>query len=270
MNKILSTILCLSLLLCGTVEAKKKVESANAKPFTEVDFSTIKSPNVNPFGLVYGGALTANEAGKVNIHRITYSLNGLKIAANVYTPADYDMTKSYPALVVAHPNGGVKEQVAGLYSQRMAENGYICLAFDAARQKEARGEAPEYVGDMSGVTPEQAAKLPFDLYRDGYVYYLQTHAHPNSTFRYTKSSLVDLMAFDASEGMYLINQPLLMMAGSIADTFYMTEQCYAKATGTTDKELFLIPGATHIKTYYVPEYVDKAVTKLTEFFGKRL
>ena len=85
---------------------------------------------------------------------------------------------------------------------------------------------------MSGISPEQAKQLPFDLYRDGYEYYLQTHAHPGSTFRYTKSSLMDLMAFDASEGMYLINQPLLMMAGSLADTFYMTEQCFSKATGT--------------------------------------
>ena len=50
----------------------------------------------------------------------------------------------------------------------------------------------------------------------------------------------------------------------------MTEQCFSKATGTNDKELYLIPGARHIQTYWVPEYVDQAVKKLTEFFGKRL
>ena len=78
------------------------------------------------------------------------------------------------------------------------------------------------------------------------------------------------MAFDASANMYLIDRPLLMMAGSIADTFYMTAQCYSRATGPQNKELFLIPGATHIQTYYAQDNLNLAVNKLTEFFSKNL
>ncbi|MCE5282240.1 MAG: alpha/beta hydrolase, partial [Deltaproteobacteria bacterium] len=112
--------------------------------------------------------------------------------------------------------------------------------------------------------------LPFDLYRQGYEYYWKTHAHPNSTFKYTTSSLLDLMRFDATDHIALIGQPLLMIAGSKADSLYMSEDAIAKATGAKNKELFLIDGATHIETYWKPQYVDQAMGKLTQFFGKAL
>lgn len=322
----------------------------------------------NPFTLTYDGAITQNVKGKVNIHPVTYPLHGLKIAANVYTPANYDPAKKYPTLVVAHPNGGVKEQVAGLYAQRLAEQGYITITADAAYQGASGGEPrsvdkpanriedihgmADYISQYAGVdnsrlgllgicggggyslvaaetdkrfksvatvsmfnsgrvrrngyadsqldtlqarlkqataaraqeaaggtilyagdanlTDEQIAKLPFALYRQGYEYYWKTHAHPNSTFKYTQSSLLDLMSFDVTDHIVLLDQPLLMIAGSKADSLYMTQDAYAKATGTQEKELFLIDGATHIETYWVPKYVDQAITRLTQFYAKHL
>ena len=50
----------------------------------------------------------------------------------------------------------------------------------------------------------------------------------------------------------------------------MTQDAFSKATGTKDKELFLVPGATHIQTYWVPEYVDIISQKLTSFFNGHL
>lgn len=97
----------------------------------------------NPYGLVYDNAITENADGKVNIKPVNYMLNGLKISANLYLPANYDENR-----------------------------------------------------------------------------------------------------------MDLINQPLLMIAGSNADTLYMTKDAFEKATGTENKELYLVEDATHIQTYW--------------------
>ena len=96
--------------------------------------------NHNQWGLVYDGAITENLEGEVNLHPVSYLVNGIKVAANVYTPAGYDENgdKKYPAVTVAHPNGGVKEQVSGLFAQKLAENGYIAIACDAGYQGEVK------------------------------------------------------------------------------------------------------------------------------------
>ena len=84
------------------------------------------------------------------------------------------------------------------------------------------------------------------------------------------SSLLDLMNFDAANNMDLINQPLLMMAGNKADSLYMTLDAFKDAVNAKNKELFLIDGATHIETYWKPQYVNQAMGKLTQFFGETL
>lgn len=89
-------------------------------------------------------------------------------------------------------------------------------------------------------------------------------------FLYTTSSLMDLMAWDATDQIELINQPLLMIAGSKADTKYMTDQAFSKATNAKNKELFLMDVATHIQTYWKPEYVNQAVEKIVNFYSKNL
>jgi hypothetical protein len=61
-----------------------------------------------------------------------------------------------------------------------------------------------------------------------------------------------------------------MIAGSKAQTLYLTLDAFPKATNAKTKELFLIDGATHIETYWKPEYVSQAVNKLVEFYQTNL
>jgi fermentation-respiration switch protein FrsA (DUF1100 family) len=86
----------------------------------------------------------------VHVQKVHFPNRSIDIAGNLFTPASYDVTKAkkYPAIVVTHPNGGVKEQTAGLYAQKLAEKGFITLAYDASYQGESGGE-PRFTEDPS-------------------------------------------------------------------------------------------------------------------------
>lgn len=96
--------------------------------------------------LIGGFQMTNLAKGETMKEKVFYTQNysNIKIAGELYKPENFDSKKKYPAIVVVHPAGGVKEQVAGLYAKRLAEQGFVTLAFDASYQSESEG-TPHYL-----------------------------------------------------------------------------------------------------------------------------
>ena len=117
---------------------------------------------------------------KVHHRKVTFETQyGLTLAADLYTPvgANNDSPTRLPAIAVSGPFGAVKEQCSGLYAMRMAERGFVALAFDPSYTGESSGEprrtaspdintedfmaAVDFLSQLENVDPERIGIIPW-------------------------------------------------------------------------------------------------------------
>jgi hypothetical protein len=135
-----------------------------------------------------------------------------------------------------------------------------------ARVAEAKGdEVP-----MQPIVPDDPTDIPDGtpaLFSEGSDYYRTPRAsHPRSPNRFPIRSYDNIVNYSSYAFVDLISpRPLLMIAGSDADTRYFSEEAIAKAQ--EPKELFIVDKKTHVALY---DDLSVSFPKLADFFTKSL
>jgi uncharacterized protein len=158
-------------------------------------------------------------------------------------------------------NGGDGKQ-SGAIIQGMLD------AAAVARTAEAKGNGTS-VFPIFPETEEQAKAMGQHVF-EGWEYYCTGRGqHPRSARAFTWNSVDRIAAFDAFAFVNLIApRPVLLIAGTEADTLWMTNEAFEKAN--EPKEIFLVKGVNHVALYDKEIFVTPAIIKLEDFFKSKL
>lgn len=104
------------------------------------------------------------QSDKVSHSKVTFrNRYGITLAADMYKPKHAD--GQLPAIAISGPFGAVKEQSSGLYAQKLAERGFLTIAFDPSYTGESGGE-PRYVASPDINTEDFCAAVDYLTTRD--------------------------------------------------------------------------------------------------------
>ncbi len=146
-----------------------------------------------------------------------------------------------------------------------------CLALRhmaaAARTAEAGGAPTQYLPTV----PDRREDAINADFAEAFDYYRTDRArHCNAPSKATTRSLAQLVTYDAFNNVELfLTQPVQIVAGGDAGTRWMSEDLFRRAA-STNKDLLIVPGGTHIAMYDQPAMVEAALGKLVPFFRNNL
>lgn len=120
------------------------------------------------------GANNFYSSDRVSTEKVSFNNQyQMEVVGNLFLPKDYKPGARYPAIVVGHPMGAVKEQSSNLYAQKLAEQGFVTLAIDLSFWGESAGKprhlvAPEiYTDDFSAAVDFLSTHAAVDRERIG-------------------------------------------------------------------------------------------------------
>ncbi len=102
-------------------------------------------------------ANTPQQADETFAKKVQFVSKGEKIVGNLFFPDNYDADKKYPAVIVSGSWTTVKEQMAGLYAEKLAKEGFITLAFDFRNFGESGGLPRFYENPLQKVEDIRSA-----------------------------------------------------------------------------------------------------------------
>jgi fermentation-respiration switch protein FrsA (DUF1100 family) len=107
------------------------------------------------------------KSDKVTVEKVTFKNQyRMTVAGHLFLPKDRTKDAKFPAVVVGHPMGAVKEQSADLYATKMAEQGFAAMSLDLSFWGESDGEprnavAPDVYTETFSAAVDYLGTRPF-------------------------------------------------------------------------------------------------------------
>lgn len=111
--------------------------------------------------------VTLLNSDRFKVEKVTFDNQyKMKVVGNLLLPSIMKNGEIYPAIIVGHPMGAVKEQSANIYAAKMAERGFVTLSIDLSFWGESEGEprnavSPDIYAEAFSAAVDYLGTQPF-------------------------------------------------------------------------------------------------------------